>query len=734
MASLTAQAAESRWQDCDPEPFIRRDAQGMARIELAVKGAHCANCLSRIERGLGEMDGVRDARLNLSTGKLGVRWDEARLTAPAIIRRVEELGFTARPYDPRTLLDNEDAEGRFLLRCLGVAGFASANVMLLSISVWSGLGGEMGDGTRTLFHWLSGLIAIPAALYAGRPFYRSALKSLSRGRANMDVPISLAILLALALSIYSTLRHGQRAYFDAAVMLPFLLLVGRYLDFLLRRKARGAARDLIAMQAVTGRRLDANGNANPVAAADIAAGDILLLATGERVPVDGILEDGATEVDLSLVTGESTPVPLARGQMLRAGAVITGRPAISRARSRVEDSFVAELARLIETGQQQRNRYVRLADRAASIYVPVVHSLAAIVFLTWLVLLHAGFAISLERGISLLIITCPCALGLAVPAVQIVATGILFRRGVLVKSGDALERLAEIDLAIFDKTGTLTQGRPVLINATEIDPATLDAAARLARASRHPFARALAERAGVGVVSADACEVPGCGIEAMENGQRVRLGRADWVGVPGCADSRSSVLWYRSGEGAPVCFAFEDRARADAAAVMSALARRNIKTELLTGDRAAVGGSIAREIGVTAWKAEIDPAQKLANVQRVRDQGRHVLMMGDGLNDAAALAAANVSISPASAVDAAQAEADMVLLGENLMPVVAAIDVSRQARRRVIENFLFAAAYNAIAVPLAALGFVNPLIAAAAMASSSLIVTLNALRLRVPAP
>ena len=728
MAPLTAHAAVPS-PECDPGPFVRRDASGRAQIELAVKGAHCAGCLAKIERGLNALDGVDHARLNLSTGKLSVRWNDARASAEAIVRRVEELGFSARPYDPAALLENEDAEARLLLKCLAVAGFASANVMLLSISVWSGLGGEMGEGTRTLFHWLSGLIAIPAALYAARPFFRSAWKSLGAGRANMDVPISLAILLALGLSVFSTLTHAPRAYFDAAVMLPFLLLVGRYLDFLLRRKARGAARELLAMQVVTARRIGADGCATPVAASDIAAGDRLILATGERVAVDGIVES-ATEADLSLVTGESTPVAVAPGQLLRAGAILTGRPAVLCAKSRIEDSFVAGLARLVETGQQLRNRYVRLAERAASIYVPVVHTAAALVFLVWLIVLHAGFAISLERGISLLIITCPCALGLAVPAVQIVATGLLFRRGILVKSGDALERLAEADLALFDKTGTITWGRPVPINLQEVEPLLLERAARLARASRHPLARALALAAGTGAVASGIREEPGRGLETQEDGATERLGRADWVGAEAAANA-SSELWYRRGDEPLVRFAIVDLPRPDAASVMAALARRGIATELVTGDRPDVAARVAREIGVAHWKAEVDPEQKMALVANARSHGHRVLMVGDGLNDTAALAAAHVSISPASAVDAAQSQADMVLMKDELAPLVTAIDMSRQARRRVFENFWFAAAYNAVAVPLAAFGLVTPLIAAVAMAASSLIVTLNSLRLRV---
>lgn len=711
----------------DPAPFVRRDGKGGARLELAVRGARCANCIARIESGLKTLDGVTDARLNLSTGKLAVAWRDGRLAPQAIVKRVTDLGYEARPYDPEALLRNEDEEGRFLLRCMAVAGFAAANVMLLSVSVWAGAG-DMGDGTRTLFHWISGLIAIPAALYAGRPFYRSALKSLASRRANMDVPISLAILLALALSVYQTAIHGENAYFDAAVALPFLLLIGRYLDSQLRRRARSAARDLVAMQAVVATRLDADGHAHAVMAREIAIGDRLQLATGERSTVDGIIEDFDTEADLSLVTGESAPVAVKRGSLLRAGSIVTGRAIVLRAIARVEDSLIAELARILEAGQQSRSRYVRLADRAASIYVPAVHGLAASVFIGWLAF-GASLSVALTNAIALLIVTCPCALGLAVPAVQIVATGRLFRRGILVKSGDALERLAEIDTAIFDKTGTLTIGRPALKDEAGMAPETLAAAARLARVSRHPLARALAAAAGIGPVADGAHEVPGLGVEAVVDGATSRLGRADWVGAEH-GDGTGSELWFRAGEAAPICFSFDDPLRTDAGSALAAISARGIAVEMLSGDREPAAERIAREAGVDAWRAGADPKEKIARVEALTAGGHRAVMVGDGLNDAAALALAHVSISPGTAVDATQAAADMVLQGDALSPIVDAIDVSRQARRRVLENFAFAAAYNAMAVPLAAAGLVTPLIAALAMASSSLIVTLNALRIR----
>ena len=467
-------ATFSQVLDIDPAPFVRRDGKGEARLELAVKGMRCANCIAKIEKGLIAMPGIESARVNLSTSKLSVRWRDGRANAQAIVRRVAELGFESFPYDPDAMLSHEEEEGRFLLRCLAVAGFAASNVMLLSITIWAG--GEMGDATRSMFLWVSALIAVPSSLYASRPFFRSAFTSLRAGRANMDVPITLAILLALGLSMYETAVGGRAAYFDAAVTLPFLLLTGRYLDVLLRRKARGAARDLAAMQTVTATRIGVDGHTQSVAPRDIAVGDRLLIATGERTSVDGIVEAGSGDVDASLATGESAPVAVSVGDTLHAGSMVLGAPLTVRCTARVEDSLVAEVARLLEAGQQSRGRYVRLADRAASLYVPLVHGAALTVFIGGM-LLGEELRMALTSAIALLIITCPCALGLAVPAVQIVATSRLYRHGLLVKSGDALERLAEADTVLFDKTGTLTTGRTELLNAQNLPNGILEQAA-----------------------------------------------------------------------------------------------------------------------------------------------------------------------------------------------------------------------------------------------------------------
>jgi Cu2+-exporting ATPase len=545
----------------------------------------------------------------------------------------------------------------------------------------------------------------------------------------MDVPISLAILISLALSVYTTMIQGAATYFDAALMLPFLLLIGRYLDYRVRRRARSAALDLVAMQAVRAAKLDASGHTSSVAARALLPGDRIFLTAGERSPVDGVVES-ATEADLSLVTGETASVSLMSGTVLHAGSTIVGRPTVLRVTAKVSDSLVAELARLIEAGQQQRSRYVRLADRAAALYVPLVHGLALAVFMSWFFVLHAGWEVGLTNAVALLIVTCPCALGLAVPAVQVVATGKLFQRGVLVKSGDALERLAEIDTVVFDKTGTLTEGKPVLQNAPEVDAATLAAAARLARASKHPLARALAMAAGEGPAAERVREIAGCGIEAEHaDGVVERLGNATWIGAGQNMQDTASVLCYRQGDGHVTRFTFGDRMRADARATILALRKRGLRIQMLSGDRAPVVQQAAASAGIEDWAAEITPTGKVEELRKLRASGRRVLMVGDGLNDAAALACAHVSMSPASAIDAAEMQADIVLRGASLRPIADCIDMARQARARALQNFSIAALYNAVAIPLAALGMVTPLIASVAMATSSLLVTLNALRL-----
>jgi P-type Cu2+ transporter len=718
--------------------FVRKGERGDDVLELMVEGASCASCIKKIEGGLLALPGVADARLNLSTKRLRVAWRPGAVAPESIAATLTRLGYAVAPFDPELAQKNIDHEGRFLLRCLAVAGFGAMNIMMFTTPVW--FGDDMGADTRTLLHWFGALVAVPCGLYAAQPFFRSAWKALRAGRANMDVPISLAVVLTFAMSIAETAMGGAHTYFDGVTMLLFFLLIGRYLDHRLRERARTAAREILALQAVTARRIRAGGDVEAVASRDIAIGDRLLLAVGERAPCDGVIVEGVTDLDCSMLTGETLPAPARAGDRILAGSINASRPITMCANALAEDSAVAQLARLIEVGEQGRGRFVRIADRAAALYVPLVHGAALLTLIGWLagplVLRSIGFEVAdpslrvaLANAVAVLIITCPCALGLAVPAVQVVATGHLFKAGVLVRSGDALERLAQVDMVVFDKTGTLTLGKPKLVSAP--DEAMLMMAASLARVSRHPLSRALVEAAGAGSAARGAVEFPGEGVEATLDGRRARLGKRTFVApLEGDATDGAPELWFQHGDERPCRFVFADALRPDAATAVAALKARGLSIEMLSGDRAVAAGEAARVVGIEDWRSGVTPAQKTARMQVLRALGRKPLMVGDGLNDAAALAAAHASASPGHAVEASQAAADFVLQGDALMGLVEALDVAKRAERRAGENLAFSALYNVVAAPLAAAGFLTPLIAAVAMSSSSLIVTANALRMQ----
>ncbi len=707
----------------DLEAFIQRDDAGRGRVELLVNGARCAGCISKIEKAVRSLPGVSAARLNLTTGKLAVELEAGQADPQAVVETVEGLGYRACLFDPAEAKAAQDREGRELALALGVAGFGAGNVMMFTVPAWAGIfGQELNSSTLTLMYWMAAIVATPCALFAGRPFFRSAWASLKRGKANMDVPISIGVILTLIVSFSETILQGRHAYFDAAVTLLFLLLIGRYLDHRLRANARSAARDLLALQTPVAMRLTGDVEQG-IPVAEVAVGDRLVVAPGERVPVDGVVESGRSELDNALITGETALAPVGAGARLHAGALNLSGRLVMTATAKSEDSTLAAIARLMEAGAQTRSAYVRLADKAAALYVPVVHTIAALTFVggwAW----GLGPREALLRAAAVLIVTCPCALGLAVPAVQIAASSRLFRKGVLVKSGAALERLSEIDHVVFDKTGVLTEGRPRLIDA----PAHLVAlAAPLARASRHPLAKAMALKAGVGPVATDCVETAGQGVEGLIDGRRARLGRAAFVGVEG-GDARETELWFGFEGDVKIRFVFEDQLRADAAETIAQLRDQGLSIEVLSGDLAGPVRDIARAAGITDWRAGLTPFEKAAIVDALKSSGRKVLMVGDGLNDAAALAKAHASMAPGAAVDAAQNAADLVFTGEGLGVVVEAIATAREARRRALENFGFSALYNLVAAPAAMLGFINPFIAALAMSGSSMVVLLNAAR------
>lgn len=699
-----------------------RHSNGRNSVLLSVKGAKCGGCLQKIETAALALPGMQTARLNLSTGKLEVVWC-GDLTANEIANSVCQLGFDVAAYNEDAQNAAQHHDERDLLIAMGIAGFAAANIMLLSVSVWSGHG-EMGQDTRQIMHAISGGIALPVLIYCGRHFFHSAWAALRHGHANMDVPISLALILAFSVSVWETALGGAHAYFDASIMLLFFLLIGRFLDARLRRQAYSAAKKLAALQNSSVNRFTSTGRVETVRADAIEDGDTLIIASGERVVIDMVLRDGPRSIDESLVTGESLPRDAQSGDTLYAGTLNLGQSLTGRAIGTASDSLLSDIARMLETGEQNRARYRKLADKAVSLYVPLVHATAALAFIIW-ILLGAGIREAVMIAVATLIITCPCALALAAPVTQIVASGRLFRHGVYLRTADALERLAEIDHIVFDKTGTLTHGKPYLVDA---DATHLADAARLARASRHPLSNAISEAAGSGPIAENVREVPGYGLETHIDHERWRLGSAQWVGAQDVGQLQGPRLWLAKGESDPVCFQFQDQVQDDAKATVAALAQNGLELQIVSGDAASSVANIARELEIPGWQAGKTPHDKARILEQLIHKGRKPLMIGDGLNDAGALSLAHASLTPGGAIDISQAASDAVYSG-GLGSISTVLNIAKRARAILQQNFAAAAAYNLIAVPIAVTGHVTPLIAAICMSASSLLVTLNALRL-----
>lgn len=701
-------------------------------VTLIVENMRCGSCMTAVEKALRTTPGVASARANLSAKRVAAHYDATTTDPEHLVAALDRAGFRAAEatYTPDEMARTHASD---LLRRLGVAGFAAANVMLLSVSVWAGLASDMDRSAATLFHWLSALIALPAIVYSGQPFFRSALGALRAGRLNMDVPISLGIALASAMSLFQTMRGGYQVYFDAAIMLTFFLLIGRFLDENVRVRAKSAAENLLGLKALAATVIGDDGQPRRVPARALQPGMRVLVAAGERIPVDGRIVSGTSEIDESLITGETVPRLGASDAMVHAGTVNITTPIEVEATATDDGTLIAEIARLMQSAEQGRGRYVRLADRAARIYAPAVHVLGAATFIGWM-LAGAGWEPALTCAIAVLIITCPCALALAVPAVQVAATGRLFAKGVIVKAPDALERLAETDTIVLDKTGTLTLGEPHLIGSESVDRTILCQAAALATHSRHPYSRAIVQAARARGLkpgwSVNIREIAGCGLAGESPQGEERLGSAEWVGADQEAADPAATLWYRRGTDAPVAFHFEDAPRPDAREVIASLRQAGYAVELVSGDRATAVAAAAKAAGIDTWRAKVRPDGKIARLAELNAEGHTTLMVGDGLNDAPALAAGHASLSPSSAADISQTAADAIFQGERLGPILETLAVAQRTRAMSLQNFAIALGYNALFVPLAVAGYVTPLIAALAMSASSIAVTGNALRLR----
>lgn len=722
-----------------PLPSSEREKDAATTCEtitLSVPDIVCGSCIRIIETALQSVRGVTAARANLALRRVTVmvrrQGEDIHPDTSDLVSSLQRVGYTAAELIEGTdTAASRNRTGELIPR-LGVAGFAAANIMLLSVSVWSGEVSDMDNSVRDLFHWVSALIALPAIAYAGQPFFRSALAALKAHRLNMDVPISLGVLLATGMSLFQTIRGSEQVYFDAATTLVFFLLIGRALDESMRVRARGAAENLLSLRAMTATVVSEDGTAKSLSARALTPGMRVMVAAGERIPGDGNVITGTSEIDESLITGETVPRTVAIGSHVHAGTVNGGGALLISITSSDENTLLAEIGRLMTAAEQSRGRYVRLADRAARFYAPAVHILGLLTFASWMIM-GSGWELSLTHAIAVLIITCPCALALAVPAVQVAAMSRLFGRGIIVKAADGLERMSEVDCVVFDKTGTLTLAQITLIEDQSVDRAVLSRAASLAITSRHPYAQALVRSARDRHIAIEAIEdvqeVPGCGLSHVGNNVEERLGSAQWVGANVDHNPEAS-LWYSSRDGELTGFRFIDQIRPDARETVQNLRSAGYQIELLSGDRPGAVERAASACEISQWRAALRPSEKLTRIGDLRAEGRKPLMVGDGLNDAPALAAGFASISPASAVDISQATADAVFQGDRLGSVIETMMVAQAARQMALQNFAIAIGYNLVFVPIAMLGHVTPLVAALAMSTSSIVVTANAVRLR----
>ena len=709
---------------------ILDDAQ--LETKFYVSGMHCAGCLRKIENEIGKLSWVNDVRANLSLKQVQIRWDATTGRGSQLEEQLRGLGFEPALLHTTTTPEPHEQTLQHLFIGLGVAGFAAANVMLLSVSIWSGA----DAATRQLFHLISGIIAVPAAVYAGRPFFSSAANALIHGRLNMDVPISLAVILALGMSVFESLNGGEHAYFDAAVMLLFFLLIGRTLDFMMRERAREAVKTLASLSAKGAVEVLSDGSRRYVNVNQIQPGSHVHVAAGERIPIDGVVRIGSSDLDRALVTGESTSVPVREGSSVEGGTINLTGPLEIEVTKPANESFLAEVIDMMAAAENSKARFVRIADRAAQFYAPTVHVLALLTFAGWMLTSNGDWQAAGYTAIAVLIITCPCALGLAVPIVHVVGAARLFQRGILMKDGGGFEKLAKIDFAAFDKTGTLTIGQPKVVehNATSRQ---LSLAGTIASDSRHPAAQSVARitssMAGTQRAT-DVHEQPGLGVEGIIDGRRVRLGRRSWVSeatdeqYPGAS---VMSVWFAEQNGPLACFMLEDELRPDAAQTINELRQSSVRTEILSGDSQNVVDALAAKLNVDGYQATMTPREKIDHIQSLQRSGHRVLMVGDGLNDAPALASADVSIAPSSASDVGQQAADFVFTGKSLEAVTFALQTARRTDQLIKQNIALAVIYNCFAVPLAVFGYVTPLIAAAAMSLSSIAVIGNSLRLNI---
>lgn len=727
-------------KEVDMSGFVIKEDDGSNTLNLLIEGIHCSSCVWLIEEALKKQDNILYARLNMSTRRLVVKWRGDEKLGNNYTNLIIKMGYKATAFNPETMQTEDNKEQRSILLALAVAAFASGNIMLMSVALWSSTQQVMGIATRDFIHLISAIIALPTVLFSGRIFFKSAIIALRNKRTNMDVPISIAIILTTVVSVIEWLDSAEHTYFDSVTMLIFFLLIGRYLDIRTKNKARSTASALLSMMNNSAILVNEDGSLKTVPANKIVIGDIIQVNTGDKIAVDGVIISGETQIDTSIITGESLPKEALKGDEVFSGTINLGQTIQIKVTKPSDKSLIAEVIKLIEKAEDNTTKYNSIAEKAIKIYSPLVYFAGLITFVFWFVFMEYNAKDALVTAISVLIITCPCAFGLAVPTVQVLASSALFKRGIMLKNGNALELLSKVKYAIFDKTGTLTFGQPKLTNKDNINKDNLILAASISKNSNHPYSKAIfnavSVNSGFVPLNISTREVAACGLEAEYQGNVYRLGKAIWALNDSAINKEfNGVILTKNGE-LIENFQFLDDVREDASNCVKELARMNIHSKLISGDNNKEVLRVAQLVGIKDYFGEALPADKVSLIQRIKDNlkdiaNEHILMVGDGLNDAPAFAYADVSISPSSAIDITQNSADIVFQGDKLAPIVHSIKIAKKAISVIKQNFSIAMIYNLIAIPYAFMGNVTPLVAALAMSFSSILVLMNSFRVRV---
>ncbi|MDX2083331.1 MAG: heavy metal translocating P-type ATPase metal-binding domain-containing protein [Rickettsiales bacterium] len=727
-------------ENTDITEFVFNEKDGSNSISLMIQGMSCAACVWLIENILKRQENVVDARINLARKTLFLKWRGVAKNGNELVNLIEQIGYKLLPFDEEILNSAEKKYNDSILRALAVAGFGVGNIMLFSFCLWFYDASEMGVVTRNLLHLFSSLIALPIIIFSSRIFFSSAYKSLKQGYPNMDLAISIAIFLACLVSLLETFRGASHIYFDSALMLIFFLLIGRYLDLKARKKAFNIATEFSLLAASFG-RIEEDKKIKILPSKKLRQDMILLVAAGEKISADGIIISGASEIDTALITGENLPKKFGVGAEVFSGMINLTAPLKIKITKSPQNSLLSQIMRLSQEAENKKNHYIRIADYLAKFYTPAVHLIALATFLFWL---KSGWELALMNATAVLIITCPCALALAVPIIQTMVISNFIKKGILVKSGEALEKLNEVDIIIFDKTGSLTIGAPELVAIKILKNAAnqtirdekfyLHLAASLAKKSRHPIAKAISANFKEDLIELQVLENQGFGLSAVFADQILKLGREDFCQIENSSkiskfkneDQLSCFMKFGEDE---VMFLFSDKIKSDAKTVIKKLRAAGKEIILLSGDSKKAVIDMAQKLQIEQFYFEQTPVTKLKFLENLKAENKKFVMIGDGLNDAPALAASYVSISFSQASDLAQNIADIVIQGEKLMPIIELINLAKKSIALMKQNLAIALIYNLIALPFAILGYVVPLIAAIAMSSSSLLVLFNSFRI-----